>query len=192
MRITARLVTVSALLSLAACASHSAYGPDSNDRLDDSISASKGGSSVDAAALMALNCKEQDKMLAAANLETDEKKKLITLGKAYEAAKANFTKLDEAASSQTDLLYGKEGDTIKTNLEGCRDTSASAYSAFDRFTRELIDMPVVQEMQNKKMVNVARVDFATLRTAIDKLGATDREVLMNRLSTVEPSLGQPL
>lgn len=192
MRTTTRLLTVSALLSLAACSSHSAYGPDSNDRLDESISESRGVSSADAAALMAISCKDQEKMLAAASIEADEKKKLITLGNAYQAAKANFTKLDEAASSQTDLLYGKEGDRIKANLDGCRDTSASAYSAFDRFARELIDMPIVQEMQNRKMVNVARVDFATLRTAIDKLGATDKEVLLNRLAMVEPSLGQEL
>lgn len=192
MRTNARLLSLFALLSLAACSRHAAYGPAGDDRLDESISASKGGSSVDAAALMALNCKAQEKAMTAANIEADEKKKLITIGNAYQAAKANFAKLDEAASSQTDLLYGKEGDQIKANLEGCRETSASAYSAFDRFTRELIDMPVVQEMQNKKMINVARVDFATLRTAIDKLDASDKEVLLNKLALVEPSLGQAL
>ncbi len=192
MRTTAHLLSLFALLSLAACSNHAAYGPDSNDRLEESISESSGSGAGDAAALMALNCKEQEKMLAAANLEPDEKKKLITIGNAYQAAKANFTRLDEAASSQTDLLYGKEGQKIKENLDGCRDASASAYSAFDRFTRELIDMPVVQEMKNRKMVNVARVDFATLRTAIDKLGASDREVLLNKLAMVEPSLGQEL
>lgn len=192
MRTIAGLLGLFALMSLTACAAHSAYGPDGDERLDEGASPSKSGGSIDANALMTLNCKDQDRALAAANIEADEKKKLITLGNAYQAAKTNFTKLDEAASSQTDLLYGKEGEQIKMNLDGCRDTSASAYSAFDRFVRELIDMPVVQEMSDKRMINAARVDFATLRTAIDKLGATDKEVLLNKLSMVEPSLGQEI
>ncbi|MDR0966175.1 MAG: hypothetical protein LBM75_06710 [Myxococcales bacterium] len=192
MHTTARLLGLFALLSLAACASHSAYGPAGDDRLDEDSSGRKAPQALDANAMMSLNCKEQEKAVQAANTETDERKKLITLGKAYEAAKATFTQLDEASSSQTDLLYGKEGDQIKANLEGCREASASAYSAFDGFVRELVDMPVVQEMQDRKMINVARVEFATLRTAIDKLGATDREVLLNKLAAVEPSLGQAI
>ena len=192
MRNSALLAAVVASLSLAGCAGHSAYGPDSEDRLDESIPASESKPAADAAALIAIHCKDQEKGLAAQATETDETKKLKSLGNIYISAKGNFSKLDQAASSQTDLLYGKEGDQIKANLEGCRETAAAAYSAFDRFTRELIDMPVVQEMKNRKMVNVPRVDFSILRTAIDKLEAPDREVLLNKLTMVEPTLGKEL
>ena len=184
-----QVIFLVAALSLAGCASHSAYGPESDERIDDGVSASSSqNSSADASMLMSLSCQDQAKALTAASLEADEAKKLKMLGDTYLKAKENFTKLDEAASSQTDLLYGKEGDQIKANLDGCRDTSAAAYSAFDRFIREIVDMPVVQEMKNRKMVNVARVNFAIVRDAIAKLDASDKEVLTGKLAAIEPTL----
>lgn len=187
MRKFVALAAVLASLSLAGCSTHSAYGPDGDDRLDEGMSPTA-KESTDASTILSLKCDDQSKKLTALSVEADEVKKLKGLAMVYLSSKETYEKLDAGASSHTDLLYGREGDQIKANLQVCRDTTAAAYSAFDRFVRELVDMPVVQEMKNKKMVNVARVDFKVLREAISKLDASDKEILNNRLTAMESSL----
>ena len=192
MRKVITLMAAAEALSFSGCATgHDAYGPESDERLEEGISASSSSKgSADAAALMAMSCQNDESRLTSASTEANEVKKLKILTETFLSSKETYAKLDAAASSQTDLLYGKEGDQIKANLEGCRDTSVAANNALDRFIRELVDMPVVQEMKNKRMVNVARVDFAIIRDAIAKLDPSDKEVLLNKLAAIEPSLAE--
>lgn len=187
MRKIVAFIAALASFSFIGCSTHSAYGPDSDARLEEGMSPTS-KESADASKLLAMNCDEHAKRLSGLSVESDETKKLKGLGVIYLSAKDTYEKLDAAASSHTDLLYGKEGDKIKGNLATCRDTASTAYIAFDRFVRELVDMPVVQEMKNRKMVNVARVDFKLLREAITKLDATDKELLNNRITAMESSI----
>jgi len=51
--------------------------------------------------------------------------------------------------------------------------------------RELVDVPTVQEVKGGNTITVARLDFNTLRQAIETLNPDDKEQLMSRVGNAE-------
>jgi hypothetical protein len=49
----------------------------------------------------------------------------------------------------------------------------------------LVDVPTVQEIKGGNTVTIARLDFNTLRQAIETLNPDDKDTLLNRVSNAE-------
>jgi hypothetical protein len=56
---------------------------------------------------------------------------------------------------------------------------------FDTYVRELVDVPTVQEIKGGNTVTVARLDFNTLRQAIETLNPEDKEQLLMKVGNAE-------
>ncbi|MBS1152217.1 MAG: hypothetical protein H6Q89_3915, partial [Myxococcaceae bacterium] len=60
-----------------------------------------------------------------------------------------------------------------------------------RYVRELVALPTVKEIKGGKTVTIVRLDFPTLKRAIDLLNLDDRELLVSKLEKVEKKLSRP-
>jgi hypothetical protein len=187
MRPTLKLPLLPACAALAACPAHSAYGPGGDERLESTLSESASTEGADAASL---KCDELQKKLKAIRVEErGEKERLKILSEVFEGARTNMNKLDDAVAANPDLLYGTAGDQVKSNLEDCRSTFADVRSELDRSVRDIVDLPVIQELQGKSMVNVPRLDFAVLRSTITTLDPDDKDVLLSKVDAAEKKVG---
>jgi hypothetical protein len=183
MRSTIVLALIPACALLFACRAHEAYGPAGDERLETSLSER---ASDDGADVASLRCDEIDKkfrlMKADDKGEADHVKQMTEL---FTQSRDNVNKLDDAVARNPDLLYGTAGDAIKSNLDACRSTFADVSSELDRTVRDIADMPVIQEVQGRGTVDVARLDFSVVRSAIEALDPEDKDVLMGKIANGE-------
>jgi len=165
-----------------ACATHSAYGPSSDDRLENETSGKRSSEGADDVA--DLKCDDLRKKLKESKFaERTEAETLKFYSDIYTKSRERVTKLDEAINRNPDLIYGAEGDAVKNNSEECRSTFADIASDFDRYVRSIMDPLIIQEVKGRDTVEVARVDFKVLREAIDALAPDDKDVLIGKIES---------
>jgi uncharacterized protein YcaQ len=180
-----RLAPAMLLTALAgACATAGgAYGPSSDQRLEEATAARP---STEGAEVSSVRCSDLPPRLKdAKNDDKPEAERLTTETELYTAAKDRFTKLDEAAMRNPDLLYAADGEAIKAAREECQSFYADARSELDRTVREICEMPVIQEVQGAKTVGVARMDFKLVRNAVEALSPDDKDALLGKLDAAE-------
>ena len=114
--------------------------------------------------------------------ETDRVSDYIEL---YESLKSRSAKFDEAMTRNPDLAYQEGSQELIAAKEQCIQQVADIRLEFERYVRELVDVPTVQEIKGGATVVVARLDFGTLKQAIETLNPDDRESLLNRVSNAE-------
>ncbi len=114
--------------------------------------------------------------------ETDRVNDYIEL---YESLKARSAKFDEAMSRNPDLAYQDGSQELISAKEQCIQQVADIRLEFEGYVRELVEVPTVQEIKGGSTVTVARLDFGTLRQAIETLNPDDRESLLNRVNNAE-------
>ncbi|HCF62246.1 MAG TPA: hypothetical protein DFS52_30180 [Myxococcales bacterium] len=188
MRPSLKLALLSACAATAGCASHSAYGLDSDDRLEATFSERASGQGADVAGV---KCDALSRKFKASRIEErTEAERLKVLVELFEKSRENTNALDDAAAKNPDLLYGSEGDAVKANLAECRATYADVRSDFDRFIRDLTELPVIQELQGREMVTVPRLDLKLLRSAIATLDPDDKDMLLGKLDMAEKRVGE--
>jgi hypothetical protein len=186
MRPTRFAVAVLSSLLGVACA-HSAYGPSSDQRLEDSTTAKR---STEGADVASVKCTDLvPRLREAKSEEKPEGERLSVLIELFNSAKDRHTKLDEAVSRNPDLIYLAGGENTKANRDECRVFFADVRSDLDRFVREISDMPVIQEVQGNRTVGVARLDYALVRTALEALAPDDKDVLTARIDSAEKRVG---
>jgi hypothetical protein len=177
------LALLPAAFLFTACLAHTAYGPSSDDRLDESTSERP---SRDGAEAAALSCSDLAVQLRKARLddqpEADRLKALIEI---FGVARSRADRLDEAIGRNPDLVYSADGDAIKANQEECRAVFADSRSDLDRSVREIVELPVIQEVHGRRTVSVARLDFGLVRSAIATLDPDDKDFLLGRLDAAE-------
>lgn len=177
-------VSVCATLLVVGCA-HPAYGPSSDARLEAATSSSTSSEGADVAGL---KCGElKGKFAVSRDSEVPESERLTKMTEVFVAAKERSTKLDDAVAKNPDLLYSAEADVIKANLDECRTFFADVRSDFDRFIRDLCDLPVIKDVASSR--DVARVELGVLRAAITALDSDDKDVLMNKVDAAERKTG---
>ena len=178
------VVSLCASLLAVGCA-HPAYGPSSDARLEAATSSSTSSEGADVAGLKCSDLK--GKFAVSRDSEVPEGERLTKMTEVFVAAKERSTKLDDAVARNPDLLYSADAQTIKANMDECRSFYADVRSDFDRFLRDLCDLPVIKDVASSR--DVARVELGVLRTAITALDSDDKDVLMNKVDAAERKTG---
>jgi hypothetical protein len=114
--------------------------------------------------------------------ETDRLSDYITL---YETLRKRIQVFDDAMSRNPDLQYREGAATIVNAREVCIQQTADVRGEFETYIRELVDVPTVQEIKGGNTVTIARLDFNTLRQAIETLNPDDKDTLLNRVGNAE-------
>ena len=172
--------------AVALCASGCVKEISSDERLERATEKVDVKEALGAKDLQKIKCDDTAANLAKARNEnkpeTDRVNDYIEL---YESLKARSAKFDEAMSRNPDLAYQEGSQELISAKEQCIQQSADIRLEFERFIRDLVDVPTVQEIKGGATVTVARLDFGTLKQAIETLNPDDRESLLNRVSNAE-------
>ena len=92
---------------------------------------------------------------------------------------------EEAMTRNPDLQYREGAGAIVNAKEVCIQQTADVRVEFETYMRELVDVPTVQEIKGGNTVTIARLDFNTLRQAIEALAPDDKDSLLNRVAAAE-------
>ncbi len=172
---------------LGASCAHSAYGPSSDQRLEDSTTAKR---STEGADVASVKCSDLiPRLREAKSEEKPEGERLSIMTELFASAKDRQSKLEQAISRNPDLIYLSDGENIKANRDECQTFFADVRSDLDRFVREISEMPVIQEVQGSRTVSVARIDYSLVRTALEALAPDDKDALTARIDNAEKKVG---
>ncbi|MFN7131492.1 MAG: hypothetical protein ACK4N5_05375 [Myxococcales bacterium] len=166
---------------LAGCATHAAYGPDSDTRLEQATTEK---ASAEGAEASQIKCADIQPKLRSAD-EKPEGERMKVLTEAFKEVKDRATRLEDAIARNPDLVFTETGDAVKSNLEECRAALADATSTLDRSVRDIAELPVIQEVQGNRTVPVPRMEFEIVREAIETLGPGDKDVLLAKIESAE-------
>ena len=179
------VAALSAVLVLSSCA-HEISNEERLDRDTRKTDASKTETAED---LLKLKCDDISSELVRAKDESaPEDKRLATYVDLYEKVKNRTQRFDEAISRNPDLAYQEGSDQITSAREGCIQSQVDVRYDFERLVREICALPVVDDIRDGKPVKAARIDFDSLREAIDKLDPDDKESLLTRLANAEKTV----
>lgn len=158
----------------------------SDERLERETTKTELKESLGAKDLQKIKCDDTANDLAKARNENKpETDRVASYIELYESLKVRSAKFDEAMSRNPDLAYQEGSQELISAKEQCIQQVADIRLEFERLIRDLVDVPTVQEIKGGATVTVARLDFATLKQAIETLNPDDRESLLNRVSNAE-------
>ena len=163
-----------------------AHEVTSDERLDRETKVQTVKESLGAADLQKIKCDDTAAAIASARNENKpETERVAGYIQLYESLKGRSAKFDEAMSRNPDLAYQEGSQELISAKEQCIQQVADVRLEFERYVRELVDVPTVQEIKGGATVGVARLEFDTLKQAIETLNPDDREALLNRVSNAE-------
>jgi hypothetical protein len=158
----------------------------SEERLERETSSSPVKDAIGAAELSKVNCQDTAQGLAKARNESrPEADRVVSYIELFESLKKRSAMFDEAMSRNPDLNYQEGSQELVAAKETCIQQVADVRVEFERYIRELVEVPTVKDVTGGKEVVVARLDFGTLRNAIEALSPDDKEQLLNRVSNAE-------
>jgi hypothetical protein len=158
----------------------------SDERLDRETSNLAVKESPKAGELEKLNCENTaEELNKARNVNRPETERLADYITLYETLRQRIQTFDEAMSRNPDLQYREGASTIVNAREACIQQTADVRGEFETYIRELVDVPTVQEIKGGNTVTIARLDFNTLRQAIETLNPDDKDTLLNRVGNAE-------
>ncbi len=158
----------------------------SEERLDRETQYATTKNLPDAAALAKLNCEDTTEGLnQARNVNRPETDRVMSYIDLYTSLMKRTTTFEEAMTRNPDLHYTEGSQQLVAAKETCIQQTADVKVEFETYVRELVDVPTVQEIKGGNTVTVARLDFNTLRQAIETLNLDDKEALLNRVSNAE-------
>jgi hypothetical protein len=148
------------------------------------------GQTPDAASLEKIDCNETAELLSQARSvnrpESDRVRDYISL---YRELLQKTKIFEDAMTRNPDLQYQEGSQRFADARDVCIQQSADVRVEFERYIRDLVDLPTVQEIKGGHTITVARLDFATLRQGIDSLDPEDKETLMARVAAAEKKIG---
>lgn len=179
---TTRAAFVMSALSLCACVKEIS----SDERLDRETARSNASRSNTAAELGKIKCDELNADLGKARdgVRTEEER-LSTFTDVYERLKSRSARFDEAMSRNPDLAYQEGTEDLVNARESCIQMTADVRVELEGLVREIMQVLLVDEIKGGQTVKVARLDFAPLRTAIEKLDLDDREAMQTKITNAE-------
>lgn len=177
-----RLVAAAAAVALSGCVKEIT----SEERLERETQSKDPKSAATAEELGRIKCSDTNDTLQKARNDTrPETDRLQTYIELYESLNARRQKFEEAMSRNPDLAYKEGSQELVAAREECVQQSADVKVEFERYVRELVDVPTVQEIRGGSTVVVARLDFTVLRQAIETLNSDDRDAMLNRVANAE-------
>jgi hypothetical protein len=139
--------------------------------------------------LLKLKCDDITSSLSKARDESaEESKRLLTYTDLFEQVKDRNARFDEALNRNPDLAYQEGSAEVISARDGCIQAAADVRLDFEGLVREIINLPVVDEIRDGKPVKAARLSFDTLRDAIEKLSLDDKDALLTRLANAEKTV----
>ncbi len=158
----------------------------SEERLDRATSRSSMESTPDAASLAKLNCDDTvDALTNSRNVNRPETERVMSYIELYTSLVKRNDTFETALNRNPDLNYTAGSEQIVAARDNCIQQTADVRVEFETYVRELVDVPTVQEVKGGRMVTVARLDFNTLRQAIETLALDDKDLLLSRVDSAE-------
>jgi hypothetical protein len=171
------------LLSVTGCAARELT---SEERLDRETSNLAVKDSPKAGELEKLSCENTaDELNKARNVNRPETERLTDYITLYGSLRKRTQTFEEAMSRNPDLQYKEGAGNIVNAREVCIQQTADVRVEFETYVRELVDVPTVQEIRGGNTVTIGRLDFNTLRQAIETLALDDKDTLLNRVASAE-------
>lgn len=182
---TRTLAVVCALAFTSACVKEIT----SDERLERETARSDALKTNTAAELGKIKCDELNNDLAKARdaVKTEEER-LATFTDVYERLKNRSARFDEAMSRNPDLAFQEGSQELVAARETCIQMAADVRNETESLIREIMQVLVVDEIKGGQTVRAARVDYAPLRAAIEKLELDDREALQTKISNAEKQI----
>lgn len=158
----------------------------SDERLDRETANLAVKESPKAGELEKLNCEDTaEELNKARNVNRPETERLADYIALYDSLRKRIQTFDEAMTRNPDLQYREGASSIVNAREVCIQQTADVRGEFETYVRELVDVPTVQEIKGGNTVTIARLDFNTLRQAIETLNPDDKDSLLNRVGNAE-------
>lgn len=158
----------------------------SDERLDRETKNLSVGETPEASDLAKLSCENiTEELVRARNVNRPETDRLVDYITLYETLHKRTTTFEEAMVRNPDLAYREGSQQLVAAKETCIQQTADVRVEFETYVRELVDVPTVQEIKGGNTVTIARLDFKTLRQAIETLAPDDKEQLLVRVETAE-------
>ncbi len=114
-----------------------------------------------------------------------EEDRLSVYTELYGQLKSRTARFDEAMSRNPDLAFQEGSQDLVSARDGCVQSAADVRSELETLVREIMQVLVVEDVRSGQNVKVARIDFAPLRSAIEKLELDDRDFMLARITTAE-------
>lgn len=180
------VATLSSLLLLTSACVKEISNEDRLDRDTRKTDASKTDTAED---LLKLRCDDiASELTKAKDDSAPEDKRISTYMELFDKVKERTSKFDEAISRNPDLVYQEGSAQVMSARDGCNQSQADVRYDFERLVREIVALPVVDDIRDGKPVKAARLSFDTLREALEKLDLDDKETLMMRLANAEKTV----
>ncbi|OJT24283.1 hypothetical protein BO221_13995 [Archangium sp. Cb G35] len=159
----------------------------SEERLErESPSRSSAGDTPDAEALAKVHCDDtSDALTQARNVNRPEADRVMSYIDLYTSLMKRNATFEEAMNRNPDLNYTEGSQKLVAARENCIQQTADVKVEFETYVRELVELPTVQEIKGGNTVTVARLDFTTLRQAIETLNPDDKEQLLGKVLNAE-------
>jgi hypothetical protein len=179
------LVALSVALAFTACVKEIS----SDERLERETRKSDASRSSTAEDLLRMKCDDITSELSKARDDSaPEDKRLSIYADLFDKVKDRTARFDEAITRNPDLAYQEGSQDIIAARDGCIQASADVRLDYEGLVREIINLPVVDEVRDGKQVKAARLNFDTLRSCIEQLALDDKDQLFTRLSNAERSV----
>ena len=147
--------------------------------------AARRSTSSTAGDLVKLKCDDITAELSKARDDSaPEEKRLTIYTDLYERVKDRTTRFDEALSRNPDLAYQEGSQEIIAARDGCIQSAADVRLDFEGLVREIINLPVVDEIRDGKPVKAARLSFDTACAPRSRSSASTTR---NRCSPASPT-----
>lgn len=177
------------LLLLSLVITGCAHEISSEERLDRETNNVAVTKTAGAAELKKLSCADTDAdLVKARDVNRNETDRVMSYTEVFEDLKKKTTTFEEAMTRNPDLMYQEGSQEFVGAKELCIRQTADVRLEFEQYVRDLVDVPTVQEIKGGNTVTVARLDFITLRKAIESLSPDDKDALLNRVANAEKKL----
>lgn len=158
----------------------------SEERLDRETANVPVKETAGAAELRKISCATvNDDLAGARDVNRNETDRVMAYIGVFEDLKKKTTTFQEAMTRNPDLMYQEGSQEFVAARDLCVAQTAELRLEFEEYVRSLVDVPTVQEIKGGNTVTVARLDFNTLRQAIDSLAPDDREQMLARVNNAE-------
>lgn len=139
--------------------------------------------------LQKLTCEDTtDALGKARNVNRPETDRLVDYIELYTSLRKRTATFEEAMNRNPDLSYREGSQQIVNAKDSCIQQTADVKLEFETYMRELVAVPTVQEIKGGNTVTIARLDFNTLRQAIETLEPDDKDSLLDRVSNAEKKI----
>jgi hypothetical protein len=161
----------------------------SEERLDRATADTPSSACKSADELRAMGCESTTEALERArDLNQPEADRMLGYMELYRSLRQRTSAFEQAMACNPDLAYREQSRSLVGAQEACVRQLADVQLEFETYVRELVSVPTAQDIKGGNTVTVARLDFATLRQAIQVLSPDDAEQLLARVESAERRL----